>query len=304
MTKHLITLIGATAIGKTSMSIVLAKYFNAPIVSCDSRQFYKEMRIGTAVPTEDELSAAEHHFIQDRSVMEPLNVGSYEKLALKRIETLFTNHDQVLLVGGSGLYMKAVLEGLDYFPEIDHHIRERLNAIVEKEGLTTLQRELKELDPLSYDTIDLDNPHRVIRALEVCLVSGKPFSAFKDKPKEKRKFTPIKIGLDAPRELIYERINSRVDAMIEEGLVEEAKALFEHKERTALQTVGYQELFHYFEGATSLADAVEEIKKNTRRFAKRQHTWNKKEKEVAWFDFPFDQDAIIRYIESRIESRR
>jgi tRNA dimethylallyltransferase len=300
MAKHLITIIGATAIGKTSMSIVLANHFNAPIISNDSRQFYKEMRIGTAVPSDEELLSAAHHFIQDRSILKPLNVGSYEKLALKRIDELFVTHDQVIMVGGSGLYMKAVLEGLDYFPEIDHSIREKLNIRAKKHGLASLQLQLKKLDPLSYNTIDLDNPHRVIRALEVCLVSGRPFSEFKDQPREERNFKPIKIGLDAPRELIYERINSRVDQMIEKGLVEEARNLFEHKELASLQTVGYQELFRYFEGTCSLGDAIEEIKKNTRRFAKRQHTWNKKEKEVTWFDFPFDQEAIIQFIETRI----
>jgi tRNA dimethylallyltransferase len=296
MAKHLITLVGPTAIGKTDVSIALAKRFKAPIISCDSRQFYKEMSVGTAVPTTAELNEAKHYFIQDRSIEAPLNVGSFEKLALELLSDLFQKHDQVIMVGGSGLYMNAVLEGLDYFPEIDPAIRKSLIDSFEKEGIEVLQKRLQSLDPISCKTIDIQNPHRLIRALEVCIGSGKPFAAFKNQPKQKRNFIPIKIGLNAQRELLYDRINKRVDIMMSRGLLEEVRRLLSHQDLAALQTVGYQELFKYFEGELSLEKAVEEIKKNTRRFAKRQITWNKKIQNITWFEFPFDIGSISSYI--------
>jgi len=297
LNNYLITIVGATAIGKTSLSIALAKYFNAEIISCDSRQFYKEMKIGTAVPSDKELSEAIHHFIQNKSIHDEYNVGQFEKDALAKLEQLFKKNNIVVLVGGSGLYVDAILKGLDYFPKIDTHIRKNLNIRLEKKGLENLQTQLASLDPETYKKIDEKNPHRVIRALEVCLGTEKPFSFYKNQPKAKRNFISIKIGLDAKREIIYQRIEQRVDIMIKEGLVEEAKKLYKHKKLNALQTVGYRELFQYFDEDFTLDFAISEIKKNTRRFAKRQNTWFKKDTEIKWFDFMENYDEVIKFVE-------
>ena len=301
MNNYLITVIGATAIGKTALSIQLAKYFNTEIISCDSRQFFKEMRIGTAVPSSDELAAAPHHFIQNISIFEPYSVGQFEKDALKKLENLFSKNNIVVMVGGSGLYTNAVLEGFDDFPEIDPEIRKNLNKQIENGELIILQNQLKELDPDSYQTIEIENPHRLIRALEICIGTGKPYSSFKNKNKTKRNFIPIKIGLTADREVMYDRINQRVAMMVQEGLLEEAKKLYPNKDLNALQTVGYRELFDYFDEKCTLEFAIEEIKKNTRRFAKRQVTWNKKDDTIHWFDFKTEPSAIIKKIETLIQ---
>lgn len=297
MNNYLISIVGATAIGKTSLSIALAKHFNTAIISCDSRQFYKEMRIGTAVPSEKELLEAPHFFIQNRSIHDKYSVGQFEKEALVKINQLFENNTIVVLVGGSGLYVDAVLKGLDYFPEIDPEIRAVLNEQLQEDGLESLQAQLEYLDPKTYASIDIKNPHRVIRALEVCLGSGKKYSHYKNKKKTSRNFTAIKIGIDADRTIIYRRIEERVDLMIHEGLLEEAKRLHQHKELNALQTVGYRELFNYFDGEFTLDFALSEIKKNTRRFAKRQNTWFKKDTEIKWFDYKEDYAEVIKYIE-------
>ena len=297
MKNYLITVVGATAIGKTALSIKLAQHFNAEIISCDSRQFYKEMTIGTAVPTAQELDAAKHHFIQNRSIFEDYSVGQFEKDALSKLDTLFSKNNIVIMVGGSGLYTNAIIEGLDYFPDIDPEIRINLNERLKIEGLSSLQNQLKALDIESYNSIEIENPHRLIRALEICIGSGKTYSEFKNKPKTKRNFIPIKIGLTSDRKIMYARINQRVDTMMREGLLEEAKKLHEFKNLNALQTVGYRELFDYFDGNCTLAFAIEEIKKNTRRFAKRQVTWNKKDPEILWFDFEEDTSKIIKSIE-------
>ena len=293
-------MVGATAIGKTALSIKIAQYYNTEIISCDSRQFYKEMRIGTAVPSEKELSAAKHHFIQNRSIHEDYSVGQFEKDALKKIEELHQNHDVVVMVGGSGLYADAVTKGLDYFPPVDPKIREQLNADLESDGLPSLQEKLKELDPETYNVIELDNPHRVIRALEVCIGSGETYSSFKNKPKAPRNFTTIKVGLQAERSLMYDRINRRVDIMVEEGLLEEAKTLYPQRQLNALQTVGYRELFEYFSGNFDKEFAISEIKKNTRRFAKRQVTWNKKDDEIHWFDYDTPLEEITGFVDQEI----
>ena len=298
MNKTLITIVGPTAIGKTSLSIAIAKYFGCEIVSCDSRQFYKEMKIGTAVPSETELDQVKHHFIQNRSIHEAYSVGQFEKDAFVVLNQLFKKHNTVVMVGGSGLYVDAVLKGLDHFPEIAPHIREELNQLLQKDGLETLQAQLEYLDPKTYNDIDIQNPHRVIRALEVCLGSGEKYSHYKNKPKEIRNFKSIKIGLDANRETIYQRIEQRVDSMISEGLLDEAKKLYPHKELNALQTVGYRELFDYFDATFTLDFAIAEIKKNTRRFAKRQNTWFKKDKEISWFDYQTDFKDIIEQIKA------
>jgi len=294
--KYLITIIGPTAIGKTSLSIDLAQHFNCDIISCDSRQFFKEMRIGTAVPSPEELAGAQHHFIQNKSIFENYTVGDFEKEAITKLNKLFLTNDYVVMVGGSGLYVDAVLKGFDNFPEINSSVREEVTSNYEKSGIEYLQTELEKRDPNYFEVVAKGNPQRMMRALEVCIGSGKPYSSFLNQKKNTRNFTPILIGLEAERSVIYDRINQRVDIMINEDLLTEAKELFPHKDLNALQTVGYRELFSYFEGKISLEFAIEEIKKNTRRFAKRQLTWFKRNKETKWFDYLTNRNEIINYI--------
>lgn len=296
MAKLLISIVGPTAIGKTSLSIKLANYFNTEIISADSRQFFKDMSIGTAAPTPTELASATHHFIRHKSIEDNYNVGAFEKDAIQLLDTIFKTQDKMIMVGGSGLYVDAVINGLDYFPEIDTSIREDLIKQLEALGLEELQKKLKILDMESYKTIAINNPQRVIRALEVCIGSGKPYSSFLNKDKGKRHFKTLTIGLTADRDLIYNRINQRVDLMMQEGLLEEVKKLINKKHLNALNTVGYKELFKYLEGDWPLDFAVSEIKKNTRRFAKRQLTWFRKNKGVKWFDFQAEFQDIIYYI--------
>jgi len=296
--KIVISVVGPTAIGKTALSIKLAQHFKAKIISADSRQFYKEMSIGTAVPSLEELNAAPHHFIQHKSIDENYNVGDFERDAISKIKELHKDNPIVIMVGGSGLYVKAVTKGLDYFPEVDSNIRENLNLQLEKEGLNTLQEQLNLLDPEAFKTIAVDNPQRVIRALEICIGTGKPYTSFLTNPEKNRDFKTISIGLNAERSVIYDRINQRVDLMIENGLLDEAKTLLPKKHLNALNTVGYKELFEYFEGNDCLDFAVSEIKKNTRRFAKRQLTWFRKDDAIKWFDYKTDANAIIQYIAS------
>lgn len=295
----LITIVGPTAIGKTALSIQVANHFNADIISCDSRQFFKEMEIGTAVPNADELAAAKHHFIQNRSIFEDYNVGSFERDALAKLEVLFIKNPIQIMVGGSGLYVDAVLKGLDYFPEVGVKIRENLTTQLEKEGIEVLQNQLKDLDLETYNAIAIENPHRLMRALEVCIGSGIPYSTFKNKPKAPRNFTSIKVGLNADREVIYSRINERVDIMMENGLLEEAKKLYPHKDLNSLKTVGYRELFSYFDEEFTKEFAISEIKKNTRRFAKRQLTWFKRDENTLWFDYKTDSNHIIKMLEEK-----
>ena len=298
--KTLITIVGPTAIGKTSLSILLAQYFKTEIISCDSRQFYKEMKIGTAVPEPEELSAVQHHFIQNRSVFEDYNVGAFEKDALHTLEELFKKYNVVIMVGGSGLYVDAVLKGFDEFPKVDPKVREELTLQLEEKGIELLQNRLKELDIETYNSIALDNPQRLTRALEICIGSGKPYSSYKSKAKKQRNFNAIKIGLNGDRQKIYDRINLRVDLMVKNGQIEEAKELYPHKDLNALQTVGYRELFSYFDGTITKEFAIEEIKKNTRRFAKRQLTWFRKDSEIIWFDFETNHQTIINQILAKI----
>ncbi|TDY12618.1 tRNA (adenosine(37)-N6)-dimethylallyltransferase MiaA [Meridianimaribacter flavus] len=302
MSKYLISIVGPTAIGKTALSIKLATHFNTEIVSADSRQFFKEMQIGTAAPTADELSTAKHHFIHHKSIEDNYNVGAFEVDAITKLSELYQTHDVVIMVGGSGLYVDAATKGLDEFPNVKPEIREQLNTVLETKGLITLQEQLKELDLDAYNTIALENPHRVIRALEVCIGSGKPYSSFLNKNKKQRQFKTISIGLTADREIIYNRINSRVDIMVKEGLLEEAKALIPKQHLNALNTVGYKELFNYFNSEWTLDFAISEIKKNTRRFAKRQLTWFKKNKDTFWFDYQTNVNEIIATIERNIKS--
>jgi tRNA dimethylallyltransferase len=297
---YLITIVGPTAIGKTALSIQLANYFKADIISCDSRQFYKEMTIGTAVPSADELASAVHHFVQNRSIFDDYNVGSFERDALSKLDELFQKNPVQIMVGGSGLYVDAVLKGLDYFPDVDPKIREELTNQLQEKGIETLQEKLKELDPETYYSIAIDNPHRIMRALEICIGAETPYSTFKNKPKTPRNFTSIKIGLNAEREVIYNRINERVDNMLANGLLEEAEKLYPNKDLNALQTVGYRELFSFFDGEFTQEFAISEIKKNTRRFAKRQGTWFKKDEETLWFDYQTNINEIITKISDKI----
>jgi len=300
MTKYLISIVGPTAIGKTSLSIQIAQYFKTEIISADSRQFYKEMQIGTAAPTNEELS--QHHFIHHKSIEDNYNVGTFEKDAIQCLDELFTKHNIIVMVGGSGLYIDAVTKGLDVFPEVDASIREMLNKKLKTESLETLQNQLKELDINSYNTIAIDNPHRVIRALEICIGTGFPYSSFLNKEKTKRNFKIITIGLTADRETIYNRINQRVDLMIDEGLLEEVKSLENKQHLNALNTVGYKELFKYLKGEWILEFAISEIKKNTRRFAKRQQTWFKKDKHILWFDYTTEINTIIEKLQNELET--
>ena len=305
--KYLITIVGPTAIGKTSLSIALAKHFNCEIISCDSRQFFKEMTIGTAVPNELELSSAKHHFIHNKSIFDNYNVGDFEKEALSKLDELYKTNDFVILVGGSGLYVDAILKGFDTIPEIDKNIRNIVIAEYELNGMVYLQENLRNLDPNYYAELTqknpqtLLNPQRMMRFVEVCIGTGKPYSSFLSKKKNQRNFTPILIGLEAKREVIYDRINQRVAIMMTEGLLVEAKNIYPQKDLNALQTVGYKELFSYFDNEITLEFAIEEIKKNTRRFAKRQLTWFKRNSETKWFEFNVNNDEIVEFINNKID---
>lgn len=299
--KTLVVVLGPTAIGKTSMAIQLAQKLQTEIISADSRQFFKEMDIGTAVPSEEELAAAKHHFIQHISIHENYSVGDFERDAIQRINELFVAKDELIVVGGSGLYVKAITEGLDDFPEVEESIRKDLKKELEEKGIEKLQNELKEADPTYYKQVQIDNPHRIIRALEVCRSSGKAFSSFLGKKKKERNFNCIFIGLEAPREKVYERINLRVDLMMKNGLLDEVKSLYPYKHLNALNTVGYKELFLHLDKEISLEKAVEEIKKNTRRFAKRQFTWFRNQEELKWFDYTTSVESVLEYVVPKMQ---
>lgn len=291
--KTLLTIVGPTAIGKTRMAIALATHFGTEILSCDSRQFFKELRIGTAVPSAEELMAAPHHFIQHKSIFEAYSVGDFERDAIALLDKLFKKHDVVVMVGGSGLYAKAIIDGLDDFPEVDEVIRQELNEAYAQKGIEYLQELLKTLDEVQYNQMDVQNPQRLIRALEVCRASGKPYSSFLQRKEKQRDFTSVQIGLTADRTEVYERINKRVDMMLEEGLLIEAQDMMPYKHLNALQTVGYKELFSFFEGECSFEAAIEAIKMNTRRFAKRQFTWFQKDKRIKWFDYRSSLEEVV-----------
>ena len=296
----LINIIGPTAIGKTALAITLAKHFKTEIISCDSRQFYKEMTIGTAVPTEEELAQVPHHFIQHLSIFEDYSVGKFEREAIDFLSSFLKNKNIIIMVGGSGLYNDAILRGLDDFPEVSPQLREELNKLYKNEGITPLQEKLKEIDPSYYDKVDLQNPQRIIRALEVSLSTNIPYSSFLDKKSTIRDFIPISIGLNAPREIIYDRINNRLEIMLHQGLLQEIENLFPYRSMNALQTVGYREFFEFWDKKISLSEAIEKAKMNTRRFAKRQLTWFNKDKGIYWFDFLEKPEKIISFIESEL----
>lgn len=291
--KTLLTIVGPTAIGKTRMAIALATHFGTEILSCDSRQFFKELRIGTAVPSAEELAQVPHHFIQHKSIFESYSVGDFEHDVIALLDKLFKKHDVVVMVGGSGLYAKAIIDGLDDFPEVDEVIRQELNEAYAQKGIGYLQELLKTLDEVQYNQMDVQNPQRLIRALEVCRASGKPYSSFLQRKEKQRDFTSVQIGLTADRTEVYERINKRVDMMLEEGLLIEAQDMMPYKHLNALQTVGYKELFSFFEGECSFEVAIEAIKMNTRRFAKRQFTWFQKDKRIKWFDYRSSLEEVV-----------
>ena len=306
---YLITIIGPTAIGKTALSIALAQHFGCDIISCDSRQFFKEMKIGTAVPSDEELAGATHHFIQNKSIFESYSVGDFEQEALSKLKELFQKNNIQIMVGGSGLYVDAVLKGFDDFPDIDNSIRDEINAKFDDLGIEYLQEQLQKLDSEYYNKLSvenpqtLQNPQRMKRFVEVCIGSGKPYSSFIGKRRNVRNFTPIVIGLEADRDVMYDRINQRVDIMLNEGLLAEAQSLYPNKHLNALQTVGYRELFDYFDRKTTLEFAIEQIKMNTRRFAKRQITWFKRTENVSWFDYLTDKKEIINSVNNTINNK-
>lgn len=297
MKKKLITISGQTASGKTNLSIRLAQNLNCSIISCDSRQFYKEMSIGTAVPSKLELSKANHYFIHHKSVKDNYTVGDFQNDALKLIENLFKKDDYIILTGGSGMYMDAIVNGIDKFPKIKLGVRELLNEEHNSRGILFLKNKLKELDPEYYDIVDVNNHRRLIRALEVCISTGKPYSSFLNKKNKKYDFESVNFGIKVDRELLYKKINYRVDKMISDGLIKEAKNLLNFKDLNPLNTVGYKELFEHFKGNLTKSQAIEKIKQNTRRYAKRQMTWLKN-KNLVWIENNVEIDEIKRFINS------
>lgn len=294
--KRLLVVVGPTGSGKTDLSIRLARHYGAPILSTDSRQVYRGMPIGTAQPSEAQLEAAEHHFIASHNIEDDLSCGEYEMQALERLKELFERHDYVIAVGGSGLYVRALCEGMDDLPRADASLRAKLSAQLAEEGVEALAERLRLLDPVYYERVDRNNPARVVRALEVCLQTGRPYSELRTGRRRKRDFETVKIGVDLPREVLYGRIDRRVDAMMAAGLEAEARTLYPFRELNALQTVGYRELFDHFDGRTTLDEAVELIKRNSRRYAKRQLTWFRRDAEVRWFA-PDDDRSIIEYVD-------
>ncbi|MBK86665.1 MAG: tRNA (adenosine(37)-N6)-dimethylallyltransferase MiaA [Flavobacteriaceae bacterium] len=302
MSKFLISIVGPTAIGKTELSLKLATYFKTEIISADSRQFFKEIPIGTASPSALELKKIPHNFIHHKSITENYNVGKFEKDAIKRIETLYKKYSILILVGGSGLYINSILKGLDIFPDVNPKVRESLNLELKIKGIKNLRKELKLVDPLTYSRTDLNNSHRIIRALEVFRESGYPYSSYLNKQKLVRDFNIINIGLEADRTVIYDRINHRVDQMLKNGLEEEARLVYKYKGVNALNTVGYKEMFEYFEGKLTLENTVEEIKKNSRRFAKKQLTWFKKQENINWFNYLTPFEKILSQVKYSIDS--
>ncbi|MBP7808379.1 MAG: tRNA (adenosine(37)-N6)-dimethylallyltransferase MiaA [Bacteroidia bacterium] len=294
--KYLVVIAGPTGVGKTALAINLAKHFSTKILSADSRQFYKEMSIGTAKPTPIELKEAEHLFIDSLSIHDNYSIGDFERDAIKALDELFKDNQIVFLVGGSGLYINAVLYGVDEFENVSDATKEKVRKQYEEKGLTWLQEQIQSLDPDYYNTVDISNPQRLQRALEVCLETGKPYSSFLSNNKKQRNFEAIKILINTDREKLYERINSRVDGMIKEGLVEEAKALYPNKNLNALNTVGYKELFSHFSGELDLQAAIDLIKQKTRNYAKRQLTWFNNQDTYETFG-PDDSDKLKAYIE-------
>jgi len=304
--KTLVIILGPTAVGKTSVAIDVAKELGTEIISADSRQFFREMNIGTAKPSEEQLKEVKHHFINSLSVTDDYNVGMFERDALNVLEKIFQKNNTAVMAGGSGLYINAVCNGFDEVPQADKEVRANLTALYKEYGIEELQQQLKELDPEHYRKVDIKNPHRLIRAIEVCMVTGKPYSEFRKKDsspngggREGAAFTTIKIGLELGREELYKRINARVDEMMKSGLLEEVKSLKAHSHRNSLHTVGYKELFDFFEGKYDISRTVEHIKQSTRNYAKRQMTWFRKDKEIKWFD-AHNTKAVIDFVKNQV----
>ena len=290
--------VGPTGSGKTDLSIRLARHYAAPILSTDSRQFYRGIPIGTAQPTPEQLAAAEHHLIASHELEDALNCGSYEQLALSILEELFQHHDTVVAVGGSGLYVQALCEGMDDLPQADEALRAELARRLEEEGLEALAEELRRLDPCYWEQVDRCNPARVLRALEVCLQCGRPYSELRTGARRERNFEIVKVGVDMPREMLYRRIDLRVDQMIEQGLEEEARRVYPKRTLNSLQTVGYKEFFAWFDGEIGREEAIDLIKRNSRRYAKRQLTWFRRDEAIRWF-LPTDFDAVVEWIDAQ-----
>jgi len=299
--KYLIVLLGPTGVGKTDLSITLSYQFNAPILSADSRQFYREMKIGTAAPSIEVLNAAPHYFVGNKSITDRYSCGKFEFEVLTQLKVLYKTHQSAMLVGGSGLYIDSVCKGIDDFPAPDSELRAELYSTLNKEGIEGLRKQLHLLDPDYYNQVDLMNTQRILKAIEVCLQTGRTYTSFLTNPNKPRPFIPIKIGLNRTREELYQRINDRVDRMITDGLVAEAKGLFNQKHLNALNTVGYKEIFDFLDGITSLDEAIELIKRNSRRYAKRQLTWWGRDNEITWFH-PDQSDLIIEFIKNKIQN--
>ncbi len=298
-TKHLIVIVGPTGSGKSDLAIEIAERYGAPIISTDSRQFYRGIPIGTAQPYAEQLQRVEHHFIASHDLTQEFNCGAYETEALQRLEELYRKHDVVVAVGGSGLYIKALCEGMDTLPEADSSLRETLAKRLHDEGLESLCDELRKRDPAYYEEVDRNNPARVLRALEVCISTGLPYSSMRTGEKRQRPFNIIKLGIDMERERLYERINRRVDVMMQQGLEQEARAVYHLRAHNSLQTVGYREMFDYFDGTISRDEAIELIKRNSRRYAKRQMTWFRRDEEIKWVDTA-NKQFIEEYLDSKI----
>jgi len=301
MNNILIVLLGPTGVGKTDVSIYLARHFGSDIISADSRQFFREMKTGTAVPSDEQLAEIKHHFIRFMPVSDYYSSSLFERDVLKLLPELFSRNSVVLMTGGSAMYIDAVCGGIDDIPDVDQSVREKYNLKFKKEGIAGLRMALKLLDPEHYEVVDLKNPKRIIRALEICETTGRPYSSFLTKQKRERDFQIIKIGLERPRPELYDRINRRVDKMVEDRLENEARDLFDMRHLNALNSVGYREFFDYFEEKITMERAIELIKRNSRRYAKRQMTWWAKDKEITWFE-PEKVMEIISYIEYKIMS--
>ncbi|KOY85805.1 tRNA dimethylallyltransferase [bacterium 336/3] len=299
--KYLISVVGATAVGKTDLTITLAKELDTKIISADSRQFFKELSIGTAKPSKLEMKGVKHYLINNLSIKENYNIGDFEKDALHALKNIYRKNNKAILVGGSGLYCKALWEGIDDMPDIDLELRKQIQEEYQEKGLNFLQEEVKRLDPVYFLEVDIKNPQRLMRALEMCITTGQPFSNFRKGKKGKRNFHNIKIGLERPREELYERINQRMDLMLEAGLLEEAKAVYNFKHHNALQTVGYREIFDFMENKQDWNETLRLLKQNSRHYAKRQMTWFKKDTEIKWFH-PSEYSEILEYIHEKIST--
>ncbi|MDO7745037.1 MAG: tRNA (adenosine(37)-N6)-dimethylallyltransferase MiaA [Pedobacter sp.] len=298
--KTLIVVVGPTAIGKTALSIVLAQHFATEIISADSRQFFKEMEIGTAKPSAEELSAATHHFINSHHIDTLFSIGDFETEVLQLTANLFENRETLIMVGGSGLYIDAVCNGLDQLPDTDLNVREQLNTLLMTHGIAEIRKQLEQADPEYYAKVDQFNPQRMIRGLEFFLSTGEKFSGYMTNNRKSRPFNVVKIGLNTDRALLYDRINSRVDLMMKNGLLKEVQQLTPYRDLNALKTVGYSELFNYLDGTITLEEAINKIKQNTRRFAKRQLTWFRKDDQIHWFE-PNEDLAVINYLENTLK---